>query len=210
MDEYKGHFGARDGLGALGANLPSRVGLPRETLARAVEALSVPGFRITALSRLYRTPAFPAGSGPDYANAAFAFRTDWSAEAVLAHFQAVEAQLGRVRGARWQARVIDIDLLAMGDAVLPDAATQARWRDLAPERQAVEVPGDLILPHPRIADRSFVLVPLAEIAAPWRHPLTGATVAEMLASRPAAERAEVVPIPWEPVPAVRLPLSSPS
>lgn len=97
--------------------------------------------------------------------------------------------MGRQRdGSRWGARGIDIDLLAMGDQVAPNAAVQDEWRGLAPDRQQATAPDRLILPHPRMQDRAFVLVPLADVAPQWRHPRTGASVAEMLAALPAAER----------------------
>lgn len=91
-------------------------------------------------------------------------------------------------------RTLDLDLIALGDAVLPDAATQAQWRGLDPEAQRRLAPDRLILPHPRLQDRSFVLVPLADVAPDWRHPVLGLTVREMLAARPVAERSEVVPL----------------
>ena len=89
---------------------------------------------------------------------------------------------------------LDLDLIAWGQAVLPDPATQRRWMELAPDRQTVETPDQLILPHPRLQDRAFVLVPLAEVAPDWRHPVLGLTVTEMCAALPAKDRDEVIPI----------------
>lgn len=142
------------------------------------------------------TPAVPAGSGPDYMNAAAEFRWPGSPEDLLALLHDLEAQLGRKRGARWAARIIDLDLIALGDAVRPDPDTQAHWAGLPMHRAAVDLPDRLILPHPRLADRSFVLAPMADLVPGWRHPITGHGVADMLAARPEAERAAIVPIPW--------------
>ncbi len=148
-----------------------------------------------AVSRFWRTPAYPAGSGPDYVNAAVALYCGISPEKLLAELHQIEAELGRERkGPRWQARIIDLDLLAYGDLVLPDAATHDAWRGLPPERQAESAPKGLILPHPRMQDRGFVLAPLAEVAPGWRHPRLGLTVARMLAELPPAALAGMEPV----------------
>lgn len=185
---------AATALIALGANLPGDGRSPEAAVAAAIMALAARSDRPLRASRLYRTPAFPAGSGPDFVNAAVALDWDGTPEALLALLHGIEADFGRTRNARWEARMMDLDLIALGARVLPDAATHARWAALPPERAAVEAPGELILPHPRLAERSFVLVPLADVAPDWRHPVTGRDVRRMLADRPAAERAEIRPI----------------
>lgn len=178
---------------AFGANLPFGDSLPHETIKQAVFLLADRGVVSLRCSPLYSTPCFPAGAGPDYVNAVaeVAFGPGLDAAACLAILHGVEADFGRERATRWGMRTLDIDLLAMGDAVLPDAATQAEWRDLRPEAQVIAAPDRLILPHPRLQDRAFVLVPLAAVAPEWVHPLTGATVASMLEALPAADRADV-------------------
>jgi 2-amino-4-hydroxy-6-hydroxymethyldihydropteridine diphosphokinase len=175
---------------ALGANLPFEGEPPDQTLHRATKALSAEGLVVLAVSRFYATPCFPVGAGPDYVNAAVAVdcgqQTDLAS--ILHRLHAVEARFGRKRLQRWGMRTLDVDLLAVGDSVLPDEATQDAWRALAPDAQARQAPDQLILPHPRLQDRAFVLVPLADIAPDWVHPCTGQSVHEMLAALPRADR----------------------
>ncbi|MBE2275519.1 MAG: 2-amino-4-hydroxy-6-hydroxymethyldihydropteridine diphosphokinase [Rhodobacteraceae bacterium] len=182
---------------ALGANLPFGAMLPNQTLQAALDVLErEEAFRIKSVSRFWRTPAFPAGAGPDFVNAAALVSVPQPVDvaSILAALHRVEARFGRERRQRWGGRTLDLDLLAAGDSVLPDSATQDRWRALPPDRQAVEVPDRPILPHPRLADRAFVLVPLAEVAPGWRHPRTGLTVHEMLEALPARDRDAVIPL----------------
>jgi 2-amino-4-hydroxy-6-hydroxymethyldihydropteridine diphosphokinase len=181
---------------ALGGNLPFEGLPPEETLQAALAALPEEGISVQAVSRFYRTPAFPAGTGPDYVNAAAVLlvRPQSDAASVLKGLHRIEARFGRERVVRWGRRTLDLDLLAYGDSVLPDAETQARWRLLPPEAQVGQTPDRLILPHPRLQDRAFVLVPLADVAPGWRHPLTGQSVAQMLQALPQADRDEVQPL----------------
>ncbi|RVV97672.1 2-amino-4-hydroxy-6-hydroxymethyldihydropteridine diphosphokinase [Mesobaculum littorinae] len=186
--------GRRAVLVALGGNLPLGTQASAASLERALVLLDRPEFRLVRRSRMFRTPAFPAGAGPDFANAAAVFVSALPAERILARLHAVERALGRRRRQRWGPRTVDLDLLAVGGAVLPDALTLRRWQRLPLARQMRETPDRVLLPHPRLQDRGFVLVPLAEVAPGWRHPLSHRSVAEMAADLPAAARAGIEPL----------------
>lgn len=185
---------------ALGGNLPSQVGSPRETLTRAMQSLREYNLVVKEMSRFFQTPAFPAGNGPDYVNAAalieadeFASQsTDAACRGVLEVLHKVEHAFGRTRDTRWGQRTLDLDLIAAGDAVLPDRAGFEAWMHLPMQDQVIRAPDELILPHPRMHERAFVLVPMADVAPEWVHPVTGQSVQQMIAALPGAEVASVV------------------
>jgi len=181
-------------LVAFGANLNFGDMSPKSTILAAIAELDRIGLPVTRLSTLYQTPCFPAGAGPDYVNAAavVTLRHGISATDILTCLHTVEAQFGRQRVQRWGMRTLDIDLLAIGESVEPDVETYLAWKNLLSEDQRRLAPDQVILPHPRLAERAFVLVPLADVAPDWRHPITGQSVAQMLAALPARDRAEVV------------------
>lgn len=179
---------------ALGANAPFRGEPPDTTLRHALAALAEAGAAPQAVSRFYRTPAFPPGAGPDFVNAAASLAWAGGPAEILALLHRVERRFGRERPVRWGPRTLDLDLLACGDAVLPDRATFEAWAALPPDRQRREAPEELILPHPRLHERPFVLIPLADIAPDWRHPVFGRSVSEMVASLPAQTRSDVTPL----------------
>lgn len=176
---------------ALGGNSPSSAGSPEMTLRAAL--MRLPG-RLVAVSRFWRTPAYPPGSGPDFVNAAALIRTSLDADTLLSALHDIEAAFGRERLQRWGPRSLDLDLLLMGDSVLPDPETLRAWIDLPETQQRITAPEHLILPHPRLQDRAFVLVPLVEIAPDLRHPLTGLSVSDMAHALSGAEKDAIRPI----------------
>ena len=179
-------------LVAFGGNLPLEGEPPLEVIERALSRLQDLGFSLNAVSSFYQTPCFPKGAGPDYVNGALSIGSDMAPAEILEHLHKVEYEFGRERVSRWAGRTLDLDLLAVDDLILPDLVTQRHWVDLPLEQQTRQAPEQLILPHPRIQDRSFVLIPLKDVAPDWKHPVLGKTVQEMCAELPKEEVETVV------------------
>ncbi|MFQ6017721.1 MAG: 2-amino-4-hydroxy-6-hydroxymethyldihydropteridine diphosphokinase [Kiloniellaceae bacterium] len=158
----------------LGANLPSpRHGGPQAACEAALDALRRAGLRIKRRSRWYRSAPVPPSDQPWFINGVAEVATDLSPADLLALLHRTERDFGRVRRARNEPRIIDLDLLSYGDRV----------------SAAGETP---ILPHPRLAERAFVVLPLAELAPDWRHPESGLTAAELARCLPPDQAAEPV------------------
>jgi 2-amino-4-hydroxy-6-hydroxymethyldihydropteridine diphosphokinase len=160
----------------LGGNLPSwKFGPPRATLEAALAALADRGVALVRRSRWYQTAPVPAGEQPWYTNGVALVHTRLTPADLLARLLDVEASFGRVRDRRWEARILDLDLLTYDNVIT--------WPG---SPLVTTAPPDL--PHPRMHERAFVLAPLAEIAPSWRHPVFGRTAAEMLAALPPGQQ----------------------
>lgn len=185
-----------DTLIALGTNLPSGQISLTDTLRQALQFVeNHPRISVSCVSRWYRTPAFPEGSGPDFVNGAAALETDLSAHEILQILHEVERKMGRERRARWGPRICDLDLIAMGDLVLPDDVSLRAWMNLDEAAAKARAPDELLLPHPRMHGRGFVLVPMRDVAVTWRHPLLQRTIDELIAQLPEAELRGIEPLP---------------
>ena len=136
---------------ALGANQPSDIGPPEATLRAALTALAGEGVEVAAISRFYRSPAWPDPSDPPYVNAVASARTILTPRQLMDALHRIEARFGRERRALNAPRTLDLDI--------------------ADYEGRVESPAEgPVLPHPRAHERVFVLAPLLDVAPDWVHP----------------------------------------
>jgi 2-amino-4-hydroxy-6-hydroxymethyldihydropteridine diphosphokinase len=153
----------------IGSNLPHPPAeSPRATVEAAVAALLEIGVRLLARSSWYLSEPVPASDQPWFVNGAAMVASDLAPEALLQILLDLEIRFGRARAARNAARTLDLDLLDY-------------------DSRQCESP-TLVLPHPRLHERRFVLEPLSEIAPEWRHPRLGLTVARLIDRLPTGGR----------------------
>jgi len=141
----------------LGSNMGDR----QAHISRALEALAQAGVMVCSVSPLYESEPWGVADQPRFLNAACAVETSHSPSALLALLKAIEKEMGRTCAIRYGPRPIDVDILLYGDLCIETLS--------------------LIVPHPAMLERPFVLVPLADIAPLARHPRSGLTIAEHLA-----------------------------
>ncbi len=157
---------------ALGANLSFQGTSPAVTVRAALQRLTKLGDEV-AFSGLWRSVAWPDPRAPRYVNAVMRLNTSMDPYQLLQHILEIEIVYGRTRNVRWASRTLDLDLIDVGGRICG-------------------APGDpLVLPHPRAAERAFVLAPLRDVAPTWRWPGSGEPVARLWARLPPAARASV-------------------
>lgn len=162
---------------ALGANLPSRFGTPAQTLYAALKAMAERGVWPVQISRVWKTAPVPfVESDPWYHNAVCAVDTDFEPQELLTTLLQIEEEFGRVRTVKNAPRFLDLDLIAYDDDIINDQ--------------------NLIVPHPRMQERAFVLMPMSDIVDEWKHPQSGRSLEELLKALPADQKAEPLEDGW--------------
>lgn len=154
-------------LVALGSNLPNMYGSPLETLEAAVARIDAhDDVSVVKRSLIYTSAPVPFSDQPWYHNAVIAVETELKPFTLLAVLQEIEIEFGRVRDAENQnaARTLDLDIVAYDDFVIDEAG--------------------LSVPHPRMTERAFVLMPIRDLSPEWKHPISGASISEMIEQLP--------------------------
>ncbi|OUR75676.1 2-amino-4-hydroxy-6-hydroxymethyldihydropteridine diphosphokinase [Alphaproteobacteria bacterium 46_93_T64] len=163
---------------ALGANLEHPIhGAPVNSLVAALEILKARGLKICFQSSWYKTAPVPISDQPWFVNAVIAIETDLDADELLELLHSVEAEFGRVREIKWEARVLDLDLISY-DALVTENREQTKGN---------------VIPHPHMGERAFVLAPIIEILPDWRHPINDLTAQQMMTRLDGDQAFEVVP-----------------
>ena len=165
---------------ALGANVPGPWGPPGASLARAIDELCQARVPIIRASRVFSTAPQGPGLQDRYLNAVVQVAAPLAPAALLRLLKRIERDAGRRSGPKWGPRPLDMDIIDYGG-----------WRIGWPPRR--REPGRLILPHPEMHARAFVLVPLLEVAPHWRHPVLGLGARTLLARLAPAKAADVRP-----------------
>ncbi len=181
---------------ALGANVRGSMGSPARTLRMVEKWLNEAPLRKIAMSGLHVSAPFGLRAQPPFVNAVAVVETALSARDLLRHLAMLEGRAGRRRGADWGPRALDLDLIDFHRKV---RRPPGMGRLAAGRAAHLWQKRGLTLPHPGLAERPFVLIPLAEIAPAWRHPVTGRSAAQMLAMLPGRLRASCRPMtrgPW--------------
>ncbi len=156
---------------ALGANLPSRFGEPEETLKAAIKAIVAEGLEVLKVSSIWLTAPVPASKQPWYRNAVVSVQTNLNAGDLMRCLQKIEEDFGRERSVKNAPRALDLDILAFN--------------------HEVHTGHDCVVPHPRMHERAFVLMPLAEVAPTWRHPVLALSVQDLINEMPEGQEIEI-------------------
>ena len=178
----------------LGSNEPWGHHNSSEILISSIYSLRQNNIAVLKISRFYKTPCFPKGLGPDYVNAAVMVSSQLDAYSLLAVLHLIEEEKDRTRPKRWGKRTLDLDLLAFGSHILPNLHAYNKWRYLSLDLQKKVVPDRLIVPHPRLHERSFVLGPLMDIAPDWHHPVLSQSVEQMFSALGSQLLEELLPL----------------
>ena len=173
------HYNSKKILLALGSNVSNDLQDSYDLVKKSISELCKKTIKKINISNFYQTPAFPIGAGPDFINCVISAYIELDSLALLEELHWIEAKFGRKRLKRWGQRTLDIDLLDYDFNIKPNITYVQEWLNMPLGQQLKQIPNQLILPHPRLQERAFVLIPMVDVAPDWMHPILGKTTLEM-------------------------------
>ena len=175
-------------LVALGANLPGHDGTtPMQSCRRALDLMAGRGIAVLRCSRWFSSAPVPEADQPDFVNGVVQVASALDPDALLAGLHEIEDRLGRVRNSANAARIIDLDLIAHG-RTRRGGGGGASGGGSGGGVGGDAANGGLVLPHPRLHERAFVLLPMVDLVPDWRHPVSGASLASLIAALAPGQR----------------------
>lgn len=170
----------------LGSNLTTeQFKSSKEVIEAALKLFADYGIDVIKISKFYETEPVPKSDQPWFVNVVASVATKYNASELLRKLHAIENELGRVRRERWEARTIDLDLLCYNKEIIPE---EKKWLEVS-KYPSYDQP---IIPHSRLHERDFVLIPLLEISKEWKHPVLKKTALQMLTDKKSNEIVKVL------------------
>jgi len=165
---------------ALGSNLEKQNLSKLEIINTALGYFSHVNIILIKLSSFWESRSYPDRSQPNFINAVTEVHSELNPYQILHELKIIEKKMGRKNKTRWGNRVLDLDIIGSGSTILPNNSEFNKWLKMPLQKQIKIQPNELILPHPRIQDRLFVLKPLDEVDPLWTHPVLNKTPLELI------------------------------
>ena len=165
---------------AIGSNLETQNLSRLEVINSALGYFSQFNIILIKVSSFWESRSYPDKSQPNFINAVSEVHSELNPYQILHELKTIEKKMGRKNITRWENRVLDLDIIGAGSVILPNNFVFNKWLQMPLQKQIKNQPDELILPHPRIQDRLFVLKPLNEVDPHWRHPVLNKTPLELI------------------------------
>ena len=165
---------------ALGSNLETQKLSRLEIINTALGHFSQFKIILIKVSSFWESRSYPDKSQPNFINAVSEVHSELNPYQILHELKTIETKMGRKNNTRWGNRVLDLDIIGSGSIILPNNFEFNKWLKMPLHKQIKIQPDELILPHPRIQDRLFVLKPLDEVDPNWTHPVLNKTSFELI------------------------------
>lgn len=165
---------------ALGSNVEATNVKKIEVINNTLDCFSKFDISLIRVSSFWESKSYPDKTQPNFINAVSEVSANLNPYQFLGVLKEIEIMFGRKKNKRWGNRVLDLDILSSSSLIIPNLLVLNKWIKMPLLQQTKVQPGKLILPHPRIQDRLFVLKPLSELSPNWVHPVLNKSILELI------------------------------